>query len=303
MEDLQSAILPLVLWLTLSTAPTARSATSYRVNNGANQDIAEWSYCRNIANATGRDIFIPTNTSAEWSGFFNNSPGGITVSNCGPCPAIEHIGSAAANGNTNALTISFPGGTAVDDVLIAKITTRATGTTNTLPTPTGWTKLGADLLLGTAGGGNAQRTAVYYLAATATEIAAGEAVWTLGATGEIAGVLAVYRNVDTAAPIDTSSTASYTSNASSIVATQITTATARTMLIALYAINNNLTFTPPALYTERVTSFYNNRTGVGLADAILENAGASGTPTVSISANNNRRTIRLVALTQDASCP
>ena len=62
----------------------AWTATSYRVNDGTNQDIDEHGTCQKVDNSTGGDIFIPTNTSAEWTAFRGNGPAGVTYSACSP---------------------------------------------------------------------------------------------------------------------------------------------------------------------------------------------------------------------------
>jgi hypothetical protein len=289
--------------LCLSIPQAVWSASYYRVNNGTNLDIAEWSVCRNVDNSNTRDLFVPTNTATEWSTFRSNLPGGVTLGTCGPCPAIDFVASSSADSNTSTLTVPLPAGTAINDVLLAKVSMRATNTATVLPTPSGWTKLGADILLGTGGGSNSQRTAVYYVVVTATEISAGSAVWSFAGNSQTAGGMAAYRNVDTVTPINTSSAVSYTANSTSIVPTQISTTSARAMVVALYAINNNLALTPPPGFTQRFAEYYSNRTATALSDTIQETAGPSGTPTVIIASNNNRRSIRLVALQQDGTCP
>ena len=55
----------------------------YRVNNGASTDINEWSVCKKVTNNTGKDIFVPTNTSNEWNLFRTYYPTGISLGNCG----------------------------------------------------------------------------------------------------------------------------------------------------------------------------------------------------------------------------
>jgi hypothetical protein len=61
------------------------AASGYQVNYGANQDITEWSTCKNVANnsPTGKAIFVPTNSSTEWSQFYTNGAPGVTIVNCG----------------------------------------------------------------------------------------------------------------------------------------------------------------------------------------------------------------------------
>jgi len=72
--------------LCVAVAATLTAATGYQVNYGANQDITEWSTCRNVdnAHASGKAIFVPTNTSTEWTQFYSHPPAGVTVSACAP---------------------------------------------------------------------------------------------------------------------------------------------------------------------------------------------------------------------------
>jgi len=59
------------------------AAQYYRVNNGASIDINEWSVCKKVTNNTGKDIFVPTNTSNEWNQFRTYFPSGISLGTCG----------------------------------------------------------------------------------------------------------------------------------------------------------------------------------------------------------------------------
>jgi hypothetical protein len=58
------------------------AADSYRVNNGTRVQINEHSTCRNVENTSGRDLFVPTRTSAEWQSFRDNFPSGVTLTGC-----------------------------------------------------------------------------------------------------------------------------------------------------------------------------------------------------------------------------
>jgi len=51
----------------------------YRANNTNSVIIIEWGYARNITNNIGKDLFIPTNTSAEFLSFINYPPSGANV--------------------------------------------------------------------------------------------------------------------------------------------------------------------------------------------------------------------------------
>ena len=62
----------------------AYAASSYRLTNSISQDVTEFSTCKHVTNShgSGQDIFIPTNTSAEWAQFYDHPPSGVTVSAC-----------------------------------------------------------------------------------------------------------------------------------------------------------------------------------------------------------------------------
>lgn len=82
---MRTALTPSRLVLACTVALLSTGATSYQVNYGSNQDIDEWGTCKNVANshASGAALFVPTNTSTEWSTFYNNAPAGVTIGNCG----------------------------------------------------------------------------------------------------------------------------------------------------------------------------------------------------------------------------
>ena len=56
--------------------------SSYRINNGTAQTINEWGTCRRVTNSAGADIFVPTNTLAEWNSFISNHPPAVSVGSC-----------------------------------------------------------------------------------------------------------------------------------------------------------------------------------------------------------------------------
>jgi len=62
----------------------AFAATSYAIATGNNATINEWTVCNVVTNATGQQIFIPTNTSTEWAQFRLHYPAGISLGTCGP---------------------------------------------------------------------------------------------------------------------------------------------------------------------------------------------------------------------------
>ena len=73
----------LITFGVLIAGDLANAAQYYRVNNGASIDINEWSVCKKVTNNTGKDIFVPTNTSNEWNQFRTYFPSGISLGDCG----------------------------------------------------------------------------------------------------------------------------------------------------------------------------------------------------------------------------
>ena len=75
------------------------AADSYRVNNGVTSVIDEHGICRVVTNTSGQPLFVPTRTSAEWTAFYNNPPGGVSTPPCASCDldgaSVPHGGSRA----------------------------------------------------------------------------------------------------------------------------------------------------------------------------------------------------------------
>lgn len=59
---------------------------TYRHPDGVGFKYPIYSSCRKITNNTGSDLFVPIETSAEWSAFRNNLPSGVTdaAADCTP---------------------------------------------------------------------------------------------------------------------------------------------------------------------------------------------------------------------------
>lgn len=68
-------------------------ATNYTSTAGGSVDINEWSIWKRIVNSCSNNLFIPTNTSAEWTSYVNNSPA------C--APDYQMIGIAIARNSCN----------------------------------------------------------------------------------------------------------------------------------------------------------------------------------------------------------
>lgn len=79
--------------------------TGYRVNNGSTGtvDLSSPQHsdpacreCKKVTDASGKDIFVPTKSCAEWNAFKANLPAGVTVSNCFVC-GVNTVSDADGN--------------------------------------------------------------------------------------------------------------------------------------------------------------------------------------------------------------
>src|SRR3989344_1875893 len=62
----------------------ALAAQYYSIGNGANATVNEWGTSKIVTNNCGATIFVPTNTSAEWSNFRSYKPACATLATPGP---------------------------------------------------------------------------------------------------------------------------------------------------------------------------------------------------------------------------
>lgn len=86
------------------------AASSYRVNNSTNTDINEHGVCQNVANASGQDLFVPTNTASEWTEFRTHPPTGVTLSACASaCLATSTGGTITTAGGYRIHTFTASG--------------------------------------------------------------------------------------------------------------------------------------------------------------------------------------------------
>ena len=69
----------LTLFLILLVVSIAWAAQSYYIASGASQTINEWGVQKKVTNGCGPAIFVPTNSSAEWTAFRNNKPSCVTL--------------------------------------------------------------------------------------------------------------------------------------------------------------------------------------------------------------------------------
>lgn len=73
---------PLLFILCFGVVSKVYAAQSYRVNAGQTVWIYEFGTGRMVRNTGSTDIFVPTNTSGEWSAFIANKPAYVTLISC-----------------------------------------------------------------------------------------------------------------------------------------------------------------------------------------------------------------------------
>ncbi|MEY4615462.1 MAG: hypothetical protein RJB66_422 [Pseudomonadota bacterium] len=73
------------------------AAQSYKINYNSSTIIKEHSVCKVVTNSstTGLAIFVPTNSSGEWSSFYNSPSSGVTAASCKALDLLS-VSSAAA---------------------------------------------------------------------------------------------------------------------------------------------------------------------------------------------------------------
>jgi hypothetical protein len=173
--------------------------------------------------------------------------------------------------------VNVPTGTADGDVMIATFCSNNTGAHNV--TLTGWT-----LIQDTAGTTPSQRMISWFRIASSEP-----ASYTIDQDGggkDLAAAIMTFRNANATQP-DTSSE-QYNSVSSANVDAATITATAASALVFVGGMGaNNVTFTPPSGYTEKV-DIKAIGTNASLTMAILENwsGGATGTVTATASASD-----------------
>ena len=118
------------------------------VASGANKDITAFTVCSKITNshASGKALFVPVNSSGEWSTFRSNLPSGVTSGACGgaPAPSIVQYGvqpTGVANGGGS---VNLPGNCTVGNTVLAVAAGRLSTDSGTSVTGLGyssWTKV------------------------------------------------------------------------------------------------------------------------------------------------------------------
>ncbi len=97
MKSRTKALILFSLGVLISIAVYA--ATSYQVNVGYKYTILAFTVCKEIKNAGTKPLFVPANTSGEWSAMYTNPPAGVT--------ATTTADSAPSNCCTKACNVAF----------------------------------------------------------------------------------------------------------------------------------------------------------------------------------------------------
>ena len=74
----------LIMAAFLGLAVLIEASDNSTVNFGANSNITAFTTCKKVTNgsATGLSVYVPTQTSAEWTSFYTNPPAGVTAGGC-----------------------------------------------------------------------------------------------------------------------------------------------------------------------------------------------------------------------------
>ncbi len=177
---------------------------------------------------------------------------------------------SAATGVTTPITsivVSKPAGVVTNDVLIAAVTVDQTPT---ISPPAGWTLVRSDA------NGTIQTQAIYWHAAGGSEPATYTFTFGGAVNSAVAGI-AAYSGVNTTTPIDVSS-GQANATSTSVTAPSVTTTVANAMIVGIFGLDNDASFTPPAGMTERwdVDVQGVNDEGSEGADVVKATAGATG---------------------------
>ncbi len=165
--------------------------------------------------------------------------------------SIGYRSSATANTATGAssVTINKPAGTTTNDVMIANVFVRGSGTTPSVTPPAGWTLIYQDNLDGAVPAGLAAM-ASYYRVAGASEAA--NYTWTFDTSRLAVAVISSYTGVNTSTPVDADNGQANAAS-TTITAPSVTTTVANTMLVGGFGLlEGGQSISPPAGMTERV---------------------------------------------------
>lgn len=179
--------------------------------------------------------------------------------------AIPSVGGAAVA----SISVDVPAGIAVGDILLAQIAVRG-GSDTTVTPPAGWS------VVLTHNRGTTLQQAIFYRIADGSEAASYD--FDFSPNQRASGGMLAYRGVDTAFPVNVSSTRDNASS-SSVTANAVTPTVSDAMIVGFFATSTVTSFTPPAGMTERyeaATAAGPNGVAVEAADVLQVAAASSG---------------------------
>ena len=78
-----SIVIGLVSFVAVTVYGINTTDTGFQVNAGvSNVTVDAWGTCNKVSNASAKNYFVPTKTSAEWTAFRNSLPANVTLSAC-----------------------------------------------------------------------------------------------------------------------------------------------------------------------------------------------------------------------------
>ena len=183
-------------------------------------------------------------------------------------PAITLVGAVSvvsSGSGTTSLTLTYPAGRQVDDVLVVQIAARGD---QTFTPPAGWT------LINRTYDGSALTQAVYWRRVTAATPASEN--WGISSSVRAAAAVVAYRGVDPVAPVNAHSVRSNASS-TSVTANSVSPTVASTQLVGLFAVaNGNAGFSPPAGMTEHADENTGGGPNNGIAIELADEAYSGG---------------------------
>jgi len=182
-------------------------------------------------------------------------------------PGTYRSTATAATTPITAIVVNKPAGVVTNDVLLAAV---SVDQTPTITPAAGWTLVRSDA------NGTTQTQALYWHAAGGSEPATYTFAFGAPVTAAVAGI-AAYSGVNTTTPIDVAAGQANAAS-TSITAPSITTTVANTMVVGVFGLDKNATFSPPAGMAERwdVDALGTADQGSEAADVAKATAGATG---------------------------
>ncbi len=182
--------------------------------------------------------------------------------------AIALVGAASAvstGSGTTSLTLTYPAGRQVDDVLVVQIAARGN---QAFAAPTSWT------LINRTYDGSALTQAAYWRRVTAATPASEN--WGISPSARAAAAVVAYRGADPVAPVNTHSVRSNASS-TSVTANSVSPSVAGTQLVGLFAVaNGNAGFAPPAGMAEHADENTAGGPNNGIAIELADEAYSGG---------------------------